>query len=358
MAQDFPDAPAVDDEFTDGTNTWLWDGVKWTSGGGGSAKYLPLTGGDLTGPLTGTDATFSGIGTAGALAVEGPAGAVHGVYGKAGGMDRWAVWLGDQTPETGANNEGSHFGIQRYDDAGVLIDDPLKISRSGGTVELLHVLYAGPQVAINANRRAPDSYLTMDCTNSNGLLVNKNGLGRWTFQLGNSTAESGGNSGTNFAIGNIADDGLTWLGVPLQITRSSGIAAFEQTIVNGPSDRTMKENIAPLAGSLAKVEALQGVSFNFITTPDKPEIGLIAQDVEPVVPEIIQGFQTHDNQGRAAEMKMALDYPKLTALLIEAVKELSAKVTALEGGPAVNIETVNVRPSAPSRNGRRRAVGR
>ena len=92
----------------------------------------------------------------------------------------------------------------------------------------------------------------------------------------------------------------------------------------------MKENIAPLEGALEKVNALQGVSFNLIATPDKQEIGLIAQDVEPVVPEIIQDFQMHDSEGKAGEVKLALDYPKLTALLIEAVKTLTARVAALE----------------------------
>ena len=56
----------------------------------------------------------------------------------------------------------------------------------------------------------------------------------------------------------------------------------------------------------------------------RPDAGIADQDVEPIVPEIVQEFATPDSDGRTAEPKMALDYPKLTALLIEAVKALAA----------------------------------
>jgi Chaperone of endosialidase len=89
------------------------------------------------------------------------------------------------------------------------------------------------------------------------------------------------------------------------------------------SDRNLKEDIEPLKDSLSRVEQLQGVSFSMF---DGREIGLVAQDVEPIVPEIVRVIPN----GRG-EQFLALDYSKLTALLIEAVKELSAKVKTLEG---------------------------
>jgi hypothetical protein len=91
------------------------------------------------------------------------------------------------------------------------------------------------------------------------------------------------------------------------------------------SDRTLKENIEPLEDSLAKVEKLQGVSFVWIVDGRKErQIGFVAQDVEPVVPEVVREHQIGN------EVKLGVDYPKLTALLVEAIKELSAKVAALE----------------------------
>jgi hypothetical protein len=138
--------------------------------------------------------------------------------------------------------------------------------------------------------------------------------------MGNAVAESGGNVGSDFAIGRFADNGGV-LDFPIIITRSTGVTTFSQAIVNGPSDRSLKENIEPLEDALAKVQALQGVSFDWISN-GRRDIGLIAQDVQPIVPEIIQTF--------GDEGKLAIDYPKLTALLIEAVKELSAEVATLK----------------------------
>ena len=54
---------------------------------------------------------------------------------------------------------------------------------------------------------------------------------------------------------------------------------------------------------------------------DRREIGLIAEDVQKVLPEIVAC-----QNNRPA----ALDYPKLTALLIECVKELQTKIDFLE----------------------------
>jgi hypothetical protein len=149
---------------------------------------------------------------------------------------------------------------------------------------------------------------------------------RWQLLPSNGNAESGSNAGSNFEIRNYSDTGVQ-LASPLLITRSTGVATFSAAIVNGPSDRTLKENITPIDDALGKVLELKGVSFNMIGDEDKRrQIGLIAQDVAPVVPEILQEF----NAGEDAEPKLALDYPKLTALLIEAVKTLTARVAVLE----------------------------
>jgi hypothetical protein len=91
------------------------------------------------------------------------------------------------------------------------------------------------------------------------------------------------------------------------------------------SDRTVKKNIAPLEDALAKVEALQGVSFDWIGDEDKlREIGFVAQDVQPIVPEVVRTIETDVGD------VLGVDYPKLTALLVEAIKTLSARVQALE----------------------------
>ncbi len=94
------------------------------------------------------------------------------------------------------------------------------------------------------------------------------------------------------------------------------------------SDLRLKTNIVPIADALDKVEALNGVTFDpnedalALGVDDRHQMGVIAQEVEAVAPELVcdsafKGYKT-------------VRYDKLTALLIEAVKELSAKVKVLE----------------------------
>lgn len=79
------------------------------------------------------------------------------------------------------------------------------------------------------------------------------------------------------------------------------------------SSRRWKINIQPLQGSLAKVMQLQGVTYDQ-KEGGKHEIGLIAEDVGQVVPEVV----AYEDNGVDAK---SIDYARLTSLLIESVKE-------------------------------------
>ena len=63
------------------------------------------------------------------------------------------------------------------------------------------------------------------------------------------------------------------------------------------------------------------MSYNKKETPEQAEIGLIAQEVEAVVPELVQT----DDDG----MK-SVSYARTIALLIESVKELEAEIKILK----------------------------
>jgi hypothetical protein len=81
-----------------------------------------------------------------------------------------------------------------------------------------------------------------------------------------------------------------------------------------------KENVIHLTGSLDNVEKLQGVTYNRIGQTRK-EIGLIADEVVKVLPELVK-YQDGEVYGLA--------YNRITAVLVEAVKELSDKVKQQE----------------------------
>ena len=89
------------------------------------------------------------------------------------------------------------------------------------------------------------------------------------------------------------------------------------------SDVSLKKNVVTIANALSKVKQLRGVEFDRIET-DRHEVGCIAQEVQSVIPEVVKQ-RDEDNP------LLTLSYNRLTAVLIEAVKELADKVAALEG---------------------------
>ena len=95
------------------------------------------------------------------------------------------------------------------------------------------------------------------------------------------------------------------------------------------SDLTLTSNVTPLTGALEKVCALRGVRFDWRSdgVEDGPpeissaqQIGLVAQEVEQVLPEVVT-----EHRG-----VLGVSYAALTPLLIEAVKELQIRITRLE----------------------------
>ncbi|MFA6095300.1 MAG: tail fiber domain-containing protein [Candidatus Paceibacterota bacterium] len=101
----------------------------------------------------------------------------------------------------------------------------------------------------------------------------------------------------------------------LQVCGSAGASAFYYT-----SDRSLKENVVPLAGSLGKVLRLQGVSFDW-KKDGRNSIGVIAQDVEKVYPELV-------NTDAKTGLK-SVEYGNLVGPLIEAIKEQQKEIESL-----------------------------
>jgi hypothetical protein len=98
------------------------------------------------------------------------------------------------------------------------------------------------------------------------------------------------------------------------------------------SDKRLKKNITTLDSeqSLNKVLDLSGVSFEWKGAPERGQkIGLIAQEVEEIVPEVV--LESH-RAGEPDKMYKRVDYEALVPLLIESIKELTSRVQELEAG--------------------------
>lgn len=91
------------------------------------------------------------------------------------------------------------------------------------------------------------------------------------------------------------------------------IIAFSTSV---SSDAKLKENIENVDNALDKVSQLNGVEFDWKDGRGK-SAGVIAQDVEKVLPQAVR--DTEDFEG---EEYKAVEYNQLSALMIEAIKEL------------------------------------
>ncbi len=92
------------------------------------------------------------------------------------------------------------------------------------------------------------------------------------------------------------------------------------------SDRRWKRNISPLKNSIKKITQINGVSYDWAIDDypekhftDRKQIGVIAQDVQAVFPELV----LEDKQGF-----LSVNYPALIAPLIEAIKEQELQISA------------------------------
>ena len=94
------------------------------------------------------------------------------------------------------------------------------------------------------------------------------------------------------------------------------------------SDESLKDNITTIPDALQTVEKLRGVEFdwNYGAKQGQHDIGVVAQEVEKVIPHIVYSKKMIDSD----ETIKTVDYEKMTAVLIEAVKELSQEVKELK----------------------------
>jgi hypothetical protein len=121
--------------------------------------------------------------------------------------------------------------------------------------------------------------------------------------------------------------GLTSPGVALDV--SGAIRATGDITAFYTSDRTLKTNIENISDPINKVKELNGVSYNWTEAAqkkynhlnDQKEVGVIAQDVEKVLPEMVA--QREDGT-------KAVRYERMCALLIECVKDLQNQIDELK----------------------------
>ena len=99
---------------------------------------------------------------------------------------------------------------------------------------------------------------------------------------------------------------------------------------NTTSDQSLKINIATIEDALEKIELIRGVEFNWSKSPYAPSMGVIAQEVESVFPEIVSSTEPKQ-----------VNYNGLIGVLVEAVKELKSENDLLRAQIHDIMNTIN-----------------
>lgn len=134
---------------------------------------------------------------------------------------------------------------------------------------------------------------------------------------------------------------LASLGVGTAASGTSGEIRATNNVTAYYSDARLKNFKGTIGDALHKVHSLNGYYYvenakakEFGFDNDELQVGVSAQEVQAIMPEVVAPApfdMDENNQSKSGEHYMTVRYEKLVPLLIEAIKELSAKVEALEG---------------------------
>jgi hypothetical protein len=169
-------------------------------------------------------------------------------------------------------------------------------------------------------------------------VITSNAITLGTHTTGNYVATITGTANQITVAGSGLETAAITLSTPQDI-HTSATPTFAGLTINGAitatgditafytSDERLKENIQPIQNALSKVETISGNEYNWkegfeeIHTKKGNDIGVIAQEIQKILP---QAVVERDNG------YLGVNYEKIIPLLIESIKELSAKIKELE----------------------------
>jgi len=208
---------------------------------------------------------------------------------------------------------------------------------SGGAVRMPSSVFLNGNQALHAGNY--NSY--------SPTLTGTGASGSWGISVTGSSASCTGNAVTATTAGALTTGNnyqVNSFGVGTAPSGTTGEIRATNNVTAYYSDERLKENIKPITSALSKLLTLRGVTFNsnkvaeqYGYTDKKEQVGVIAQDVEKVLPQIVVSAPfdiAQDEDGneysKSGENYKTVHYDKLVPLLIEAIKELKSEIEELK----------------------------
>ena len=140
------------------------------------------------------------------------------------------------------------------------------------------------------------------------------------------------NDNIGYAVGGSEEFRMTAAGA---FHADGDIIAYSTTI---GSDKRLKENINPLKYGLEELLKIKPVSYDWRINDRSSDIGVIAQEVKEIIPEIVTQSETigetreflEKNFPNEEPVRYSVDYAKLSVILINSVKEQQQQIEELK----------------------------
>ncbi|WP_421293008.1 tail fiber domain-containing protein [Aeromonas veronii] len=207
------------------------------------------------------------------------------------------------------NDKGSEGQIWSFNGANGLFTSP-KISTS-------HIATDGATIGSGG------------ISSTGGITINNGSPTIWLQDTDNRSAAIHNNSNLFYILRGTGNNAVAWDGGPngrhpMTLNLENGDVVFSGNI-GSYSDRRLKKDIETLENALESVLQLRPVKYKRIgTDTDRIECGFIAQELQEVIPEVVQTQE--DEIGT-----LTVDYAKLVAYMAGAIQDLQAQINELKG---------------------------
>ena len=271
--------------MNNGSGTWSVDAagnITATAGtiGGAHISSTSVYGGTMSSLSSGTGWFLGNGGTAG--------------FGSIG--SNCIVWDGTKLKVTGGIYIQDPIGIRMKDDSSVLTITGGTNNWATSSAAQLDLSGATSSVGALAQLIAPKGFYVRTTGTNLPMFVSSSGVG------------FGGNSAPAHPIDCTGDGYFS--------------GTVQASAFNSTSSRRFKTNIVTLTNSTDIIASLRGVRFDWKTRDIKNDVGMIAEEVNEVLPTLV-------NKDKDGQIE-SLEYSKVVAVLVEAVKEMSTEIKTLK----------------------------